>query len=375
MGWGIERVLPLAIPGTAGTEALVISSASLVVVVASALFLYRQHRVFGWLGGWPGLITLATVATGWLVALAALWPLPTGQLCTGGGSAAQPQPGATLTPLTTDALLRAGITAAVFLPVGALAWYRYRQGLLRTVGLAVAVAGAVELVQLTGVFGAYPCAYRVAATDDVLAGGLGALIGWLAARPLTTRVLRRGWPAGMPDLMRPSGLRRQLALLLDLALWWLTAAVITGALVRAGAVHPLAGPTAFDLVLVGLAVLMAGVVPLLSPLRQTLGRMVFALGLGMATGTGPASRWRVLLRSVLVHGPVVTLFVLGLPWWALLVVAVHGAPAVARRDQRGLADLLCGTRVVTSTILRGGLPPRMTRYHAPRVPHTVEATP
>lgn len=359
----------------AGAEPLVVAATSLLVLVASAVFLHRQYRTFGWLGGWPGLVTVALLATGWLVVAAALWPLPTGQVCADGAAAPQLGMGATLSPLTLDAVLRWATLAAVFLPLGALAWYRYRCGAVATLAVGLVVAAGVQLVQFTAVFGAYPCAYRVATTDDVLAGGLGALLGWLVARPLTTRVLRRGWPAGIPDLLPPAGSRRLLALALDFAGWWLGSAVLTGVLVLTGAVQPLAVFVAHNLVLVGLALLLGGIVPLLSPLRQTLGRSAFALGLSEATGLAPAAHWRVLLRSGMLHAPVVILVVLGLGWWSVLVVLVHAVPAVVRRDQRGLADLLAGTRVVTRTLLRGGLPPGMIRYRDPDLPQMEERVP
>lgn len=79
----------------------------------------------------------------------------------------------------------------------------------------------------------------------------------------------------------------------------------------------------------------------------------------------PAARHRVLVRTLLLHGPIVVLVALGLGWWSLIVVVLHACTALVRFDGTGLADLLCGTRVRTRATLDGGLPGRLVRYPTP----------
>jgi hypothetical protein len=49
---------------------------------------------------------------------------------------------------------------------------------------------AVELTQLTGIWGLYPCAYRQFNVDDLMLNALGVVVGFLLARGLSGRRTR-----------------------------------------------------------------------------------------------------------------------------------------------------------------------------------------
>ncbi|OFE15721.1 hypothetical protein BA895_21635 [Humibacillus sp. DSM 29435] len=75
----------------------------------------------------------------------------------------------------------------------------------------------IETTQGTGIFGLYPCPYRLADVDDLLTNTLGAVIGWCIGAGA-----RRAWPFVPPparvDLKPPTGRRRLAAAFVDVSL-------------------------------------------------------------------------------------------------------------------------------------------------------------
>ncbi|CAM3707346.1 hypothetical protein [Nocardiopsis rhodophaea] len=355
--------------GDPTVAAVVFPGAALGILLGTALFFARHHQRYGPMRGWPGQVGLITVLVGVGVAAYAVYPLPRGVdgLCAiSGGAAPRFGPLAVLqtAPLAWPSAAHIALAAGVYAAVGLLARYRYRRGAVFAGALGLLLALLIEAVQLTGVLGLYPCAYRVAAVDDVVLGGLGALAGWLVGTA-AVRWLPRPWPGAMADMMPPAISRRLLGHGLDLGLWWSGAGTLAALAVAVGAVPRHAGAAAMDIALIALAVLLGLVVPLLRRDRCTPGRASVHLALAALGRPLPAERWRVLLRSALLYTPVTVLFVLDLPWWALAVAALHGLPAMARRDQTGLSDLVAGVRVVTRGAVSGGLPRKLVRYSAP----------
>lgn len=92
--------------------------------------------------------------------------------------------GAPLAAWATDAtLVTTVMNVVLFVPFGlALAW----RGASWPVAAASAVALTlgIELAQLTGLFGAYPCAYRTFDVDDIWLNLSGVLAGFALARGL-----------------------------------------------------------------------------------------------------------------------------------------------------------------------------------------------
>ncbi|WP_017618665.1 VanZ family protein [Nocardiopsis gilva] len=350
--------------------AIVFPGVALGILLGAALFFARHHQRYGPMRGWPGQVTLITVLVGVGLAVYAVYPLPRGVdgLCAiSGGSAPLFTPLAVVrsAPVSWPAAAHIALAAGVYVPVGLLARYRYRRGAVVTVAFGLLLALLVEVVQLTGVLGLYPCAYRVAAVDDVVLGGLGVLVGWLVGIA-AVRWLPRPWPGATADMMPPPISRRVLGHGLDLGLWWFGAGTLAALAVAVGALPRHAGAAATDVALVALAALFGLALPLLRRDRCTPGRASVHLALAGLGRPRPAERWRVLLRSALLYTPVTVLFVLDLQWWALAVPALHGLPAMTRRDQTGLFDLIAGARVVTRGAVSGGLPRKLVRYSAPR---------
>ncbi|WAE72601.1 antibiotic resistance protein VanZ [Streptomonospora nanhaiensis] len=334
----------------------------LLVVAGAALYLRGQHRRYGRPHGLPGRLTTAALVTGVALAAYAVWPLPASAdgLCTGNGSAGSGPP-----HTAWDAALALGL----FTAVGLLARHRFRRGAVETLVIGAALAASVAAVRATGVLGLYPCAYAPASALLVALGVVGTLAGWTAARrllPLWPGGPARGWPAAVPDRVDPALDRRMTGALIDLGLWWFGASAVTALLHAYGVVLPLAGGRTGEVALLGLALVCAVLLPQLRSDRATPGPAAVGLALGERGSPRPASRWRVLLRTLLLQAPVAVLVALGLPWAALAVAALHACTALVRPDRAGLADLVCGVRVRTRSSLDGGLPSQLVRYSEPR---------
>ncbi|OZM83946.1 VanZ family protein [Pseudonocardia sp. MH-G8] len=89
--------------------------------------------------------------------------------------------------LTNPAVQQIVFNVALFVPLGAFLRYLGRRSILVTTLVGVAVSVAIELTQFTGNWFLYPCPYRIADVDDLLANGLGALVGAIGA-PLLAAV-------------------------------------------------------------------------------------------------------------------------------------------------------------------------------------------
>ncbi len=126
-----------------------------------------------------------------------LLPLPTvtPAFCAGGGAGVQPYPGQVVRDvlrshaagdglLRNTALQQAVFNVALFVPLGA--FVRYLRGTRVATAAAVGLGASllVELTQLTGVWFAYPCAYRLFDVDDLVTNTVGALLGALLAPAL-----------------------------------------------------------------------------------------------------------------------------------------------------------------------------------------------
>ncbi|MFS0865875.1 VanZ family protein [Microbacterium sp. 179-B 1A2 NHS] len=130
------------------------------------------------------------------------------------------RPGNTFTDF---AILQLALNVLLFLPLGFFLRVLGGRGILTALLIGLGLSALVETTQLTGVWGLYPCAYRVFDVDDMLTNTLGAVIGSLAglAVPAHHRGLSLGASTSAPAQVTRG--RRVIAMLCD----WLGATIVT----------------------------------------------------------------------------------------------------------------------------------------------------
>ncbi|MDR0944758.1 MAG: VanZ family protein [Bifidobacteriaceae bacterium] len=94
------------------------------------------------------------------------------------------------------ALIQLVFNVVFFVPLGFLLRAMWRRGVVVSLLAGLAVSLLVECTQGTGVWGLFPCAYRLFDVDDLATNTLGAVVGSLLAWPLLRRRARRA--AGAP---------------------------------------------------------------------------------------------------------------------------------------------------------------------------------
>ncbi|WP_186307504.1 VanZ family protein [Microbacterium sp. 1.5R] len=154
-----------------------------------------QVRRYGALS-FPRLLGAAAVSV-YAVALVAYTLLPIPEVranCGAGGGGLELVPGhsigdilretegmSLLRTLTSRATLQVVLNVALFVPFGVIARRYWHRGPAVSILLGALLSLAIETTQLTGVWGLFECAYRVADVDDLIANTAGAAIGVLIA--------------------------------------------------------------------------------------------------------------------------------------------------------------------------------------------------
>lgn len=117
--------------------------------------------------------------------------------------------------LTDPVVLQVALNVLLFVPLGFFLRVLGGRGILVAGLVGLGISGIIETTQLTGVWGLFPCAYRVFDVDDLLANTSGALLGSLVAFVVPKR--HRGADrAPDADLPRPvTRGRRTLGILCD----------------------------------------------------------------------------------------------------------------------------------------------------------------
>ncbi|WP_168209095.1 VanZ family protein [Agromyces intestinalis] len=124
------------------------------------------------------------------------------------------------------ALQQAALNVLLFAPLGVFARLLFGRGVVVATIAGAAVSLAIELTQLTGLWGVFSCAYRVFDTGDLVTNTAGAIIGSLLAVPVVRRVQARHRPEAAPAASGPVSVgRRLLAMLAD----WLSSWLLAGA--------------------------------------------------------------------------------------------------------------------------------------------------
>ncbi|WP_307858588.1 VanZ family protein [Microbacterium flavescens] len=130
------------------------------------------------------------------------------------------------TVLTDPAALQVLLNVLLFIPLGFFVRVIGGRGILVAALVGLGLSGFIELTQLTGAWGLYPCAYRVFDVDDLLTNSLGAVIGSLLslAVPPAHRGMARAADADRPRAV--TRFRRLLAMVCDVVGSWLVALAV-----------------------------------------------------------------------------------------------------------------------------------------------------
>ncbi|MGW5862515.1 VanZ family protein [Streptomyces sp. NPDC055239] len=323
------------------TAAALFPLLALVLFLPTAIVLYRRH---GTMSQWRALSLLGFLYYAITALCMTLVPLPkrTADMCKTFAAVAHPQwmPGNTFSDIWKEAHHKVTLNALVFqnpavsgavlnlallLPLGVFVRYHLRRGLAAA---AVAGFGAslfFEVTQGTGLWGTYPCPYRLFDVDDLLLNTAGALLGWYVAGPLarllpTWETLGEAASARQP--VTPG--RRLVALLVDLTGVSAVTVTVLVVLARAEGVYGESHPVPQVMVVV-FAVWFV-VLPWLT--GTTPGKRLLLLKLAPAEGDERPALWRIGVRASL-------LGVLTLPLMATLVAAsmvlLYGPSWVVRR--------------------------------------------
>lgn len=130
------------------------------------------------------------------------------------------------TALTDPAALQMLLNVLLFVPLGFFVRVLGGRGIVVAALTGLGVSTFIELTQLTGVWGLYPCAYRVFDVDDLLTNTSGAVIGALLALAVPRR--HRGMARSADvDLPRPvTRARRLLVMVCDAVGAWIVSLAV-----------------------------------------------------------------------------------------------------------------------------------------------------
>lgn len=127
-------------------------------------------------------------------------------------------------PMTDPAVLQLVFNVALFVPLGFFVRFVARRGVVVAFLIGLATSVFIECTQGTGVWGLYPCAYRVFDVDDMLTNTTGAVLGSLLALPWHRRRLD---PAVVHQPRPVTGGRRLVGMLCDLLTAYLFGVVLS----------------------------------------------------------------------------------------------------------------------------------------------------
>lgn len=237
-----------------------------------------------------------------------------------------------------------------FMPLGFLLRAMFGFGVARAAIFGFAASLTVELTQLTGIWGLYPCSYRLFSVGDLETNTLGAVLGSLVALLFFRN--RGARVAPDPSLARPVTVRRRLLAMSSDVLASLLVGLVLALALRLVQIA-LGGPVidaAEDRVVGWVAALLVVVVQLTLVLRtgSTLGE--HAVLLRGSGGWRPRLLARIV-RVLLGISGILILDAIDTPWADALTIAIALASVVAlftTRDHRGLAAWAAGMQLADS---------------------------
>ncbi|GAA1777663.1 hypothetical protein GCM10009748_07640 [Agromyces lapidis] len=332
-----------------GVIAVVFGTVALTVVFVPLVALsYRRH------GGFSTARFLAWIALGFY--LLGLWaytllPLPDSDFACAGVVLdpfaeiadivrLQSEDGGSL--LRNVAFQQLVLNIVLFVPLGFFVRALFDRGVVVATIAGALVSLGIELTQLTGVWGLYPCAYRLFDTGDLMTNTIGAVLGSLAA----LAVLRRGRGSARQDATTGavSVGRRLLAMTADLVVLWVGSVTLsvlanTALLLLVGRETVLEASNAVSLAAT-LLMIAAQAVSVFAG-GVTLGER--AVLIGAVETRRPRALWR-LVRFAAGVGGYGLLQLLPEPWSLLANVLAVASLVVAftSRGHRGLAQAAAG---------------------------------
>lgn len=338
----MERILP-------GIVALLVAGVLAVALLVPFVAVSYRRR-----GGLTPSRTLAWAALlVWMLAVQAytLLPVPSGDYtCVGAVLDPLQSIRDVLDPanagggmLGNSAVQQLVLNVALFVPWGVLVRMLWRRGVVVTALSGLGISLLVEATQLTGVWGVFPCAYRLFDTSDLLTNTLGAVIGSLLAIPF---LRRRAVP--LPQHVRDITLgRRALGMLCD-ALAVLCTTVVAGVASNLVQLYLLRVPrgeldsSAASLVAALVSLVLTGAVVLAT--GSTIGEAAVRLH-GVDTRR-PVVLWRAVRFLAGIGGYQLLTLVPGVgPWLGLAFAALTFAVAWRSERHRGLALVASGMRL------------------------------
>lgn len=185
-------------------------------------------------------MTYLVVLYGLALAAFTLYPMPDNAARFCGSHHIQPQlvPLASIFDISHEglrAVLQVVMNVIFFVPLGAFLRAMYRVRWWTVVAIGLMTSAVIELTQLTGVFGAYPCSYRLFDVDDLLLNTSGALLGFWSGWLLPNF---RNTERGATTILRPGLVRRIVAFVADMVGVMIGSTITTVALIIAGVFHP-----------------------------------------------------------------------------------------------------------------------------------------
>lgn len=201
-----------------GSGVLAVVAGAVVAILAFVPFVAVSYRRRGRLTVWRSLLWAGAAVYFWAIWTYTLIPLPDSEVYRCAGVNLHPfafvdevraAVAASGRYLTDPVVLQVALNVLLFAPLGFFLRVLGGRGILIAGLVGFATSGIIETTQLTGVWGLFPCAYRVFDVDDLILNTSGALIGSVLAFvvPAQHRGVERAADADTP---RPVTRRRRL---------------------------------------------------------------------------------------------------------------------------------------------------------------------
>lgn len=256
-------------------------------------------------------------------------------------------------PLTHPAFLQIALNVLLFLPLGFFVRLIWRRGWITAVLVGFALSLLVETTQLTGVWGIYPCGYRLFDVEDLITNTLGALLGSILSLAIPPRLRNRNDPD--PDAALPTPVtaaRRLVAMTCDFLSVVLTGLAVGVLLAIIDVVFSAGTVTTVE---ASWYDLVGNLVPFVVTLvyMMTAGRTIgHAAAQLRYTGSRLPAFWSRLLRFLGGIGGFQLIGLLPEPWSiAQPVFLVLSLVLVfTTKDHRGLPGIVSGQRLVDSRV-------------------------